>query len=83
VAVVPAEFLNTADLVGDEVETQSDWAHYLDRWRTKAGVRLLVLTTKEYRKLFAEPTLKRDCLTLFVRGRKSGAYYDTDCVAAP
>ena len=78
---VPADFLN-GKAQGDDVEAQSDWAHYLNEWHAgpNARIKLVVVPIGTYRATVAAPTATLDCITLFVRKDHQALVTSDSCV---
>jgi hypothetical protein len=80
---VPEEFLNTADITDDgEIETQSDWSHYLNDWAKSVSkkIKIIVVPTDVLTGVLQSPSLSDSCATLFVRNKTEGLLYTEDCV---
>jgi hypothetical protein len=82
---VPAEFLHPDSIEGDAIETQSDWATYLNEWMEKSAkekkIKVIVVPLAVLTKALQKPVFKgADCVTLYVRNRTEGLLYDSDCV---
>jgi hypothetical protein len=85
---VSRNFLNPDHMVNPtygEGETQADWAYYLGQWQDAASPEfpVIIVSFAEYRSLVAEPEHGDQCMTIFIRNRRSVRYYRTYCVPVP
>jgi hypothetical protein len=80
---VPPEFLNPAAMTDDgSIETQADWAHYLNLWASSVSskIRIIVVPMNVLTRVLQSPSLAGPCATLFVKNRREGLLYAEDCV---
>lgn len=81
---VPAIFLHPETIEDDTVETQSDWAFYLNEWiqasASKKKLKIIVVPMNILAGALQRPVLKGNCATLFVKNKSEGLLFDAYCV---
>ncbi len=80
---VPANFLHPEKIEDDgEIETQGDWAAYLNEWMEQAkqkNLKVVVVPIEVLAKALRTPVVKAEgCAVLFVKNRNEGLLNDGD-----